>query len=151
MTSCSGKSRRTGFTLLEVMLAVGLCAILAVVSVPAMEGWMSEHRLRSQADEMVKLVQSTKLEAEKSGVRQLVVLRRANDPVPEVPGLHALTVSGPAVWSLRRFGGGECAGIGIDARGYVDPVSLRVAEGGKFIEYQFDFLTGQARETEASF
>jgi hypothetical protein len=33
----------------------------------------------------------------------------------------------------------------------VDPVSLRVAEGGKFIEYQFDFLTGHARETEASF
>jgi prepilin-type N-terminal cleavage/methylation domain-containing protein len=103
MTSCSGKSRRAGFTLLEVMLAVGLCAILAVVSVPAMEGWMSEHRLRSQADEMVKLVQSTKLEAEKSGVRQLVVLRRANDPVPEVPGLHALTVSGPAVWSVAMW------------------------------------------------
>ncbi|MFZ4681535.1 MAG: pilus assembly FimT family protein [Terrimicrobiaceae bacterium] len=133
------------------MLAVGLCAILAVVSVPAMEGWMAEHRLRSQADEMVKLVQSVKLDAEKSGQRQLVVLRRAKDPVPEDPTLHALTISGPAVWSLRRIGGGACAGIGIDARGYVDPVSLRVAEGDKFIEYQFDFLTGHARETEASF
>lgn len=153
MTSRSKKASRPGYTLLELLLVLGLCATFALVSVPALQGWWSEHRLRRQADRLVGLVQDARLQAEQSGRPQVVVLLQNESSAPEKPGLavRALRPEGRAVWTLKRLDGGTCDAIGVDARGYVDPVSVRVAEGRKFVEYRFDFLTGHARETGASF
>ena len=157
MTISSSRSRASsGFSLLEILLAIGLCAILAAVSVPTMVGWMAEHRLRMQADDLIKLVQSAKLRAEKTAQAQVVLLLAPgeNPPAEAAPNIHFLQERAGTVWSLRRFGQGERDGapsfIEIDRSGWISPVSFRVAAGGKYMEYQIDFLTGHAREVASS-
>lgn len=145
------------YTLLEILLAIGLGAILAFASVPAMSGWMAEHRLRAQADEFIECVQSVRLEAEKSGRSRAVVLLppggRAPDEVPE--GIRFYGTPSGGRWSLRTF---SADGVGrpsdvvrIDGRGRMVPVSFRVDSGGRHLEYRFDFLTGHAEEAASSF
>ncbi len=153
MILSSRKDSGCGFTLMELLLAIGLCAILAVVSVPSVVGWMAELRLRGEFDKLTELVQQAKLEAEAAGKPQLVVLLKAGEQAPEKPGstIHILQVGGAVVWTLRRVDRSECSAIAIDRRGYVDPVRARLAEGKKFVEGQFDFLTGHIREKEVSF
>lgn len=157
-TSFSRNPKRTSaFTLLEILLALGLCAILALVSVPALEGWWAEYQLRTSADQLVKLVQSAKLEAERHGQAATVTLLKSGERPPNSPDtrVHFFQEDGKFVWSLHQFGprspGGSASDIGIDARGYVDPVTFRVANGARFVEYRFDFLTGHVTEEASSF
>ncbi len=161
MTTLSFGNRRgpdlAGYTLLEILLAIGLGAILAFASVPAMSGWMAEHRLRAQADALIQFVQSVKLDAERSGRFRAVVLLppggRAPDEVPE--GVRIFELPPGSRWSLKSFsadGGGRPTDvIRIDARGRVVPVSFRVDADGRHLEYRFDFLTGHAEEVASSF
>ncbi len=158
MISSSRKNRAlAGFTLIEILLAVGLCAILTAVSVPTLVGWWEEHRLRMQADELIKLVQSAKLQAEKTGRPQVVVLLTAgeSEPVEAKENIHYLKEEANTVWQLRRFGQSQRdnapAFIEIDGDGMVSPISFRVSAKDKYIEYRFDFLTGHAHEVEFSF
>lgn len=157
MTTSSTRIRRgAGFTLLEVLLALGLCAILAVVAIPSMEGWLAERRLRQQADGLIKAVQDARITAEKEAVAQVVVLTPEGEEAPtNRPSVHYFTVSSDHKWSLRRLGGiteaGPFPAIHIDSRGYVDPVTFRVANGDHYLEFRFDFLTGHAREEAFSF
>lgn len=156
MTS-SSKNRFAAFTLLEILLAMGLCAILAVVAVPSMAGWRSEHRLRTQSDALVRLVQSVKLQAEKDGVAQIVwLLRSGEKPPPETPAnVHVFQEEKGAVWTLRRFGqangGSDIRVIRIDAAGNVEPVAFRVSDGDRHLEMRFDFLTGHAIDEGGAF
>lgn len=156
MMTSSSRSNRRGYTLIEILLAVGLCAILAVVAVPTMAGWWSEHRLRMQADQLIKLVQTAKLQAEKTARPQVVILLAAGEGQPaEAPdNVHFLSEEPGTVWSLRRFGqSGQDPSpsvIQIDRSGWITPISFRVAMGGKYMEYRFDFLTGHAQETDSS-
>lgn len=153
MILSSRKISFRGFTLLELLLAIGLCAILALVSVPSVVGWMAELRLRGEFDGLAELVQQAKLEAETEGKPQLVVVLKAGQQVPEIPEVvvRVLKAGSSAVWTLRQVDQSECASIHIDRRGYVDPVKARLTEGTRFVEGQFDFLTGHLRETEVSF
>lgn len=145
-----------GFTLLEVLLALGLCAILAVVAVPSMEGWLAERRLRQQADGLIKAVQDARITAEKEAAAQVVVLAPEDEDAPaNRPSVHYFLVSPDHKWTLRRLGGiteaGPLPAIHIDSRGYVDPVTFRVAKDDQYLEFRFDFLTGHAREEAFSF
>jgi len=157
MTISSSKRNNplAGFTLIEILLAVGLCAILTAVSVPTMVGWWEEHRLRMQADELIKLVQSAKLKAEKTGQAQVVVLLAPDEPEPteKKEHIHYLREELRTEWQLRRFGQQDRSSsfIEIDGNGMVSPVSFRVSAGEKYIEHRFDFLTGHAHEVEFSF
>jgi len=154
MTICITKGR-SGYTLLEILLAMGLCVIIALVAVPSMEGWRFEHRMRMNADEVISLVQDAKIEAEKTARAQLVVLLPPGEeePAEAEEGVHFLVNDGAYDWEVIRFEGevDEEAAIRIDDRGYVEPVSFRVSQGEKFLEFRFDFLTGHAREEAFSF
>lgn len=154
--SCSKSKKSYGFSLFEVLLAVGLCAILAAISVPTMVGWLSEHRLRVQVNELVDLVQSAKLQAERTGQAQVVALLPAGEkpPLDAPPNVHFLTEEPGTTWSLRRFGQiGQNQTppiIEIDRNGWVSPVSFRVSSGNKYVEYSIDFLSGHAQEVAFS-
>lgn len=146
---------RKAFTLLEVLLALGLCAILAVLAVPSMEGWLAERRLRNAADRLIQAVQDARILAEKEAEAQVVVLAPEGTEVPDHPSVHPFTLSPGLKWTIRRMGGVEdtspLPAIHIDSRGYVDPVIFRVANDTQFLEFRFDFLTGHAREEAFSF
>lgn len=143
--------------MLEVMLAIGLCVIVALVSVPAMEGWWSEHKMRRTANEVIGAVQAAKLEAVKSGQSQMVVLGRPPEPsASPAPKNLRFVPGGPEdAWSVTHFGGGAAGkgplAIRVDAKGYVEPATFRLTQGSRFLEFRFDFLTGYAREEAFSF
>ena len=146
-----------GYTLLEILLAIGLGAILTLAAVPALEGWRAEYRLRTQAGKLIEMVQKAKIAAEKEGRRQVVVLSsRSDNPFPGAgrAGVHCFSLDSGYRWQFLRFDGSEEERqppmIAIDARGRVEPVSFRVRVGGRFVEYRFDFLSGHAKEEEAS-
>lgn len=128
-----------------------------MVSVPAMEGWWSEHKMRMKANDLIEAVHEAKATAAKTGQSQMVVLldpsQKMPDPAP--PNLFFFPKGEKQEWTVTHFGGKvdtkPSPEIRIDSHGYVEPVIFRIAEGDHFLEMQFDFLTGHVRELAYSF
>jgi prepilin-type N-terminal cleavage/methylation domain-containing protein len=55
--------KNSGFTLLELMIAIVILVILAAVSVPIFLSWLPEYRLRSAADDLYAHLQHAKMQA----------------------------------------------------------------------------------------
>lgn len=151
------KGEGSGYTLLEILLAMGLCALVGLATVPAMDGWLSEYRIRSKADDLIALVQEARVTAERTGQARVVILLPTKTKKTENLSVHYYQLEREEgyVWEVRGFNGGrdESAApeIRIDDRGYVEPVSFKVSQGNKYVEYRIDFLTGHAREMAFSF
>ncbi len=55
--------KNSGFTLLELIIAIVILVILAAVSVPIFLSWLPEYRLRSAADDLYAHLQHAKIQA----------------------------------------------------------------------------------------
>ena len=145
--------RNKGYTILEVLLAIGLGVILTFVAMPSMAGWWSEHRMRRQASGLIEVVQHARLIAEKEGRCQRVIVdasESVRNSHAAKTGVHYFAPEDGYIWEFFRFDGSRddrtLPTIAIDARGRVEPVSFRLWKREQFVEYRFDFLTGHARE-----
>lgn len=66
------KSTDAGFTLMELMVAVAIAAVLAVIAIPNFGIFMANVRLKNSADDLYFSLQRTRMEAIRSGGRWMV-------------------------------------------------------------------------------
>ncbi len=60
--------RQAGFTMLELMIAIGIIAILSAIAVLNIISWLPNYRLKAAARDMISNLQKTKMEAVKRNV-----------------------------------------------------------------------------------
>lgn len=69
ITSCRSRLFERGFSLIELMVAVAVVAILAVVAMPNLRSVIANNRLRGQTDEMTASLQLARSEAVRRNAR----------------------------------------------------------------------------------
>lgn len=88
------KSKKGGFSLVELMVVIAIIVILGGVSVPAIINWLPDYRLRKATRDLYGKIQRTKLEALKTNSTYAVVYN------PGGNSFQVLTDPGPdAVWN----------------------------------------------------
>ncbi len=139
--------RSHGFTLVELLLAVGLLAVLAAFAAPSFADLTRRHRVDALKDSFIASIQFAKVEAVRLG--QPVVLRRI-EPCPEAtaagdwrcgwqvfadangnqkldPDETLLQASArPLHTQLRKAGAVNPAAVALDARGQVTQSGTRI-------------------------
>ena len=94
-----GGRRRRGFTLIELVMAIALLAILMMLGVPAFSTYIQNARLRSAAENFYAGVQMTRAEAVRRNTTVQIVL--TSDPgVDASANTDNLTLTGPN-WIIR--------------------------------------------------
>ena len=97
-----------GFTLIEIMVAVSIVAVLSAVAIPGLIEFILNSRLRTQSSELVANLTYARTEAIRSGQRVVVALCQANI-------ISFVLVSAPASSPVRCQ---ENASSGVAATGF---------------------------------
>ena len=71
--------RQTGFTLIELMVAVAIMGILLAVAVPSFESMVNTNKLVGAANEMVASIQTARMESLRRNRRAIVCLSATPD------------------------------------------------------------------------
>lgn len=132
---------RGGFTLLEIIIALALVAILVAASVPYMLDAFSGAAGDRASEAIIEKVQETRREAMDQGEKKTLVLTSSGiqgSPLPEgwileVKGLNDSKFHAPSKnqsWDFTKTG-------------ICEPLSLRLSSGERRIEISFDALTAQ--------
>ena len=69
----------TGFTIIELMVAVAVLAVLVAVAVPTFNDFFDRHRVRGAAEEVVSVISNARAEAVKNDLDVNIALQGAGD------------------------------------------------------------------------
>lgn len=141
VTSANRIKSSLGFTLLEIIIALALVAILISASLPYLfDSFASTEGERAMEAIIVK-ARETRAEAiEKGEPRQLPITSSGVEGIPlsggwklEVMGINDSKFHEPARNQVWKF----------NAAGICEPLALRLSDGERQVSETFDALTGQ--------
>jgi len=69
----------TGFSLMELMIAIAIIGIMSGIAIPNIIGWLPDYRLRSATRDIVSCLQEAKLRAVKENARVVVIFDPLTD------------------------------------------------------------------------
>jgi type IV fimbrial biogenesis protein FimT len=119
-------NKQAGFSLIELMVAIAIFAIMSGIAIPNFISWLPDYRLRSAARDVVSCLQEAKMMAVKDNVRVVVIFNQFTeiytefiDNVP-IGGNWALDGTERIVRQVTVPAGIDIVGaatIGFDGRG----------------------------------
>lgn len=144
------------YTFLEVALALAIIVVVFITVVPAISAGAREHRLQDTMTALSDVVRDSRMNAEKNGREQMLIVRPGGLALREKDQFVLKTEIPPGVKLSVRYPQGkwaaaDCQEWRIFSCGLVVPASLRLQEGTAWIETDFDFLTGGAAAERYSF
>lgn len=138
-------SRRAAFTLLEVLMALALFAIIAAAAAPLLQSAFAH----SEADNATAALEEAALtirgEAVRSGQRKVAELSSTGiTPGAPLPPDWTLEVRRLTDSRFRKPRDGEVWEF--NSAGICEPIRLRLSDGRQSVELHFDPLTAQASD-----
>jgi type IV fimbrial biogenesis protein FimT len=152
---CNNPKKASGFTLLELIVAISIAGILMALAIPSFRDMMRNNRLTTYANEFVTALNIARSEAVKRGVSVSVRKRSPSDAVAILPaGVSQCTATGTIYWSSCGWN----VFVDTDADGTLDtgeeilktfpplPTNFTLAGNGNFV----NFIRYQADGTPSS-
>jgi len=88
--------KNSGFSLIEVIIAIGIISILAGVAIPGIKNWMPNYRLKAMARDLYSNMQRAKIEAVKSNKDVLIsFVAGAYDPAGRIGSYRVFVDDSP--------------------------------------------------------
>jgi type IV fimbrial biogenesis protein FimT len=64
---------KSGFTMIEMMVVLGIVSIVAAIAIPNIIAWLPDYRLRSSTRDIVSCLQETKMRAIRENANAIVI------------------------------------------------------------------------------
>lgn len=140
-----------GYTFLEIALAMGIVLAVFLAMVPLVQASIEERQLRACVTEITEFVLQNRSEAARSGRKISLQVEPGGLRSPGAePDTFALGFPANIRVELPASDGKWRAPEGqnwqFSSVGTVTPMRLRLNRGDKWIELDFDFLTGRVAE-----
>lgn len=135
--------RRTGFTLLEVLLALAIAGLIAAITVPLMLS--TTDPADRAAEDLRTFCRQARRDAILSGEPKLILVKpsglglKGSEEIAGVPDGWTLEIRRSAERKFRKPVKGETWEF--NGEGLCEPITLRMAGGGQSYEMAFDPLT----------
>ena len=149
-TECHRRAR--GYTLFEILLALGIVAVLLGIAVPMVSNSFQESEAESVSKLVEQTVKATHATALETGEAKLLglderglVSRSPGIPGAELPKGWKLQVRRFTETRFRRPERGETWEI--NGAGISEPITLKLSGGEESVVLQFDPLTAQVLPT----
>ena len=91
--------KRSGFTVIELMVVISIITILTAISIPNMIRWRSDHQLNSAARVVFSAIQQMRMEAVKNNTQTWIFFDAAN----KLYRTYIYLRSGGGQWQVNSY------------------------------------------------